>query len=302
MNADEFVKLNESLGHKVVRTQNHAWLFRDDMSVLSLPTLENSFPSKKELDEIFSLKAKVILFKTELAIKNCFEYVFIGNEYGIECFESKIRNQIRKGLRECTISDINKEDMIVSAFNINCQTLEKHGRKVNYLDNYAAWRDYANTLMRQEDVYIKGAWVEGELAAYAVFIKVCNKYYIYHPFMDKKFSTSCPMNALLYTFINEVLEREGEINISYGLSSYSEKSGLDKFKKAMMFTEQGCTRVVLLGWLPQLLINNITYSAIKILINSKILKPSIGPRFKYILNNKRVLREYINLFGVDKHG
>ena len=297
MTADEFAELNKSLGHRVEYTQNHSWIFRDDKSVLSLPTLEDAFPSKAELNSLFYLGAKIVLFKTDLSIKNSYEYVFTGKTYGIECFESKIRNQIRKGLKDCTIANVTMDDMTGCGFNINRQTLEKHHRSVDYLDDKAKWTNYIATLMQYKDVYIKGAYVGGILAVYVVFIKVCNKYYIYHPFMDKQFSASCPMNALIFTFINEVLERESTIDVSYGLASYSEKSGLDKFKKGMLFREMQCTRVVQVNQLLRIMVNGATHKLFKILCKTANLKKSSMRKFEYVLDNKKTLNEYLRLYG-----
>jgi hypothetical protein len=297
MNSNDFVELNKNLGHRVVYTQNHAWMFRNDKSVLSLPTLEDVFPSKIELNRLLSLGAKIVLFKTALPDKNCYEYVFTGDTYSIEHFESKIRNQIRKGLKDCTIADVTMDDMKVRGFNINLQILEKHHRTVDYLDDKAKWTNYITTLMQHKDVYIKGAYIDNGLAAYVIFINVGNKYYIYHPFMDKQYSASCPMNALLYTFINETLDRERTIDISYGLASYSEKSGLDKFKKGMLFRESECTRVVVVSNLTRLLINKHTHKLLKFLFRTKIIKESIITKFEYLLHNEKILDEYLRLFG-----
>lgn len=297
MDANEFVELNKSLGHRVVYTQNLAWMFRDDKSVLSLPTLESVYPSKSEFKELFSLGSKIVLFKTELPAKNCHEYVFSGTAYGIELFESKIRNQIRKGLKDCTIADATMNDMAVSGLNINRKVLGQHQRSVDYLDDSAKWKNYISVLLQHKDVYIKGAYVGDDLAAYVIFIKVNSKYYIYHPFMDKQFSSSCPMNALLFTFINEVLGREGEIDVSYGLASYSEKFGLDKFKKGMLFRENECTRVAVVGDLVRISVNKYTLKLLKLLIRIGMIDGSVMPKFEYLLDNKEILKQYLCLHG-----
>lgn len=297
MNIDEFVELNKSLGHNVIRTQNHAWMLRDDKSVLSLPTLEDVFPSKRELEKLYSVGAKVIFFKTNLSTKNCFEYVFVGNEYGLDRFESKIRNQIRKGLKDCNIGEVTESEMIEKGFLINLKVLNNQQREVEYLDNSLKWKNYITTLMRHKDVFVKGAFVNGALVAYAIFLKVREKYYIYHPFMDKQYSNSCPMNAILYSFISEVLEREHKIDISYGLSSYSERRGLDKFKRGMLFQESECTRVVALSGIHRILINRQMHKLIKALVKINLVAEARQNQFNYLLDNNSLLKEYLSLHG-----
>ena len=294
MNTDEFVRLNESLGHNIIRTQNYAWILRGDKSALSLPTLEDVYPSKQELNKLFGLGVKAVFFKTNLPAKNCFEYVFSGEEYELNSFDSKIRNQIRKGLKDCTISEATENDMVENGFLINLQVLKKQHREVQYLDNKLKWKKYVATLMQHEDVFIKGAFVNSALIAYTIFLKVHEKYYIYHPFMDKKYSNSCPMNAIIYSFINEVLERERVIDISYGLSSYSEKHGLDKFKKGMLFKESQCTRVVAVNGILGVLINRKMHKLIKILVKINLVSEARLNQFCYLLDNKNILNEYLS--------
>ena len=150
------------------------------------------------------------------------------------------------------------------------------------------------------DVFIKGAYVNDVLVAYIIFIKVKNKYYIYHPFMDKEYSSYCPMNALIYSFINEVLDKEVTIDISYGLASYSEKNGLDKFKKGMLFTESECTRVVVVSRYLSLFINDFAHAIFKIFAKANVINESYVLKFEYLMNNKKILGEYLRLYGSKK--
>jgi hypothetical protein len=295
MTSHEFINLNVILGHTVIFSQNNGWLLRDDRSAISLPTLENINPTRLELRAIFSKGAKIITFKTDTITRNSYEYVFEGNSYGMEQFDSKARNQIRKGLKSCLVIDAALEDLIKEGYSINTQTLAKQERNVDYLGSKDKWIDYISKLQKHKDVYIKGAYAVNKLIAYTVFIKVLDKYYIYHPFMDRNHSALCPMNAIIYTFINEVLKNENAINISYGMASYAEKSGLDNFKKSMLFAEVECTRVTAINpWL-KLMVNRYGSKMIKLIAKTKLIDKSYVNKYEYLLANKYNYNEYIEL-------
>ena len=293
MNAEEFVNLNKSLGHVVVSSGTQTWLLREDRTALSLPTLENSYPGKDELQALFSQGVKIALFKTEMPFHNCYEYVYSGNSYSIEVFDSKIRNQIRKGLKECVITDATMADLVEQGHLINLEVLKKHHRSVDYLQNKSKWASYVASLAQNKDVQIKGAYIGQTLVAYCIFIKVSNKYYIYHPFMAKQYSSSCPMNAILFNSINEVLEKDGQIEISYGLASYTEKVGLDKFKRGMLFKEMDCTRITVLSPRIRWLINSLGLAGVKIAAKLNLVSAAAEEKYRYLLDSKKVYKYYV---------
>lgn len=292
MEIHEFVELNKKMGHRVVSTDNVSWLIRDDKTALSIPTLVDVTPSLSELEQVHKLGVRLISFKTQLANKNTFEYIFKGNSYNLDEFDSKIRNQIRKGLKSCVVKNAQLNDLVASGFKINQQTLARQQRSINYLVNKEEWQKYISVLSGYDDVVIKGAYVDGNLIAYAVFIKVLGKYYIYHPFMDHAFSASNPMNAILFDFINEVISADGEIEISYGLASYMEQKGLDKFKKGMLFTEVECTRIISIEPKIALLFNKIGLLIATILYNIRLIDREKFQKISYLVECRNFLKIY----------
>lgn len=294
MDAKEFVCLNESLGHMVVSTGTVSWLLRENRTALSIPTLENTSPSKEELNILFTKGARVALFKANIPFHNCYEYIFLGNNYSLNMFDSKIRNQIRKGLKECVVADVTVSNLVEQGYLINLAILNKHHRSVDYLQDKLKWTAYASTLAKSKDVHIKGAYINDQLVAYCVFIKVVNKYYIYHPFMNKNYSSSCPMNAILFSAINEIIEKEEQIEISYGLSSYAEKVGLDKFKKGMLFKEMECTRITVLSPHIRWLINPLGYVGVRTAAKLNLISASIEEKYRYLLDSKKSYKNYVS--------
>jgi hypothetical protein len=293
MNIEDFVLLNKELGHKILSFDNIDWLIRDDGVAFSLPSLEVFYPDVRSFKILFKQGVKLISFKTNIKIKNSFEYIFAGNDYNIEQFESKIRNQIRKALKSCTYRRPSINDLIETAFLINVKTMQRQKRFVKFLATSERWGKYIKILYNREDVEILGAYVNNELVAYSVFIKILDKYYIYHPFTNLEYSSYCPMNGILFNFINHILKEESDIQISYGLASYSDKPGLDKFKKGMLFTEVPVSRITVMDTFYNIIVNRYVYKLLCIINTFK--KIATLEKFDFLIKSKLDLKEYYKM-------
>lgn len=292
MKTDEFVCLNRELGHNIISFNGYHWMKKNDGIAISIPSLEIIFPTRSNFMYLFKKGVKIISFKTDLGHYNSFEYVFYGNEYYIEHFDSKTRNQIRKSLKSCVFSRPQLSDLVDTGFEINVATLTRQGRFIDYLGIKDLWTQYITNLYNARDVFILGAYYDKLLISYSLFIKINEVYCIYHPFINLEYSSYCPMNGILFTFINETIKSEGQIKISYGLASYIDKPGLDKFKKAMMFVEEPITRISVINPLFSLFINKITKAAIELVVILRIKDESLIKKFEYLLESKHWLKEY----------
>lgn len=300
MTNQEFINFSKELGHRIIQTRSCHWIFRDNSYALSFPTLDTVFPTQEELSDVFNNNINFLLFKTDIKQHNSAEYLFEGNNYGLEVFDSKIRNQIRKGLKTCVVKNADLDSMKKRGLEINQQTLGKHNRNVSYLGNRLEWENYISKHYHQPDVFIKGAYVDDTLVAYVIFVKVAERYIIFHPFMDMNYSSSNPMNALLYSFINEVISRERQISISYGLASFSEKVGLDKFKKGMLFYEKPVTRVPVVKPIYKLFINNFTKILLQSLIRMELATKSKLDVLDYLIRSKKLPEAYYEYLNMNR--
>ena len=275
MNKEAFVKLNKDIGHDIITINNISWIVRKDKTCVPVLSLEKYKIDKTYVELLFSkTKIKVINFVTSSNLKsNSAEYVFCGERYTIENFSSKVRNQIRKGLKSLVVKRPQLNDLVVDGLRIDHLTLEKHKRYVDFLSDKVVWEKYISILYEKEDVTPLGAYYEGKLVGYILYMKVEEKYYIYHPFIDRNYSALCPMNILLYTFITNVIDKEGKIEISYGLESVHKMTSLDHFKKGMLFSMVPVSRLTLIN--PQfnwLLFNVFSQNIVCLLSKIKFLR------------------------------
>lgn len=296
MNANNFVELNKRLGHSVKVVGDYSWLVRKNATALSLPSLEDIYPTINNVKQLRK-EVRTAIFKTNIEKKNSYEFIFEGNSYDISEFSSKVRNQIRKGLKSCFIKKPSLVDLLERGLFLNRETLKRHKRGVKYLQDESQWCSYIGVLYEEPDVIIRGAYHEDKLIGYVIFILVNNKYYIYHPFMDKEYSSYYPMNTILFEFINEIIKKDGCIYISYGLSSFLEKEGLDHFKKGMLFKQIECTRVLIMNRFLDFIVNGFTLKVVKIFRDMKLLSDTVYSKFLYLHEGKKGLIEYIKYYS-----
>ncbi len=290
---DEYITLNNKLGHQILRTDSISWIIREDKTSVSCPQEISIFPSKDNIKRLLKQGIIVISFRTDLSEKNYFEYIFQGTSYDLNDFDRKTRNRIKKGLNSCQVKSAALTDLLSEGLNINQQTTDRQEREESMLTNKLQWEKYISTLYNEEDVHIKGAYVDNLLIAYAIFIKIENKYYIYHPYMKREYSSFCPMNAIYFSFINEILMSEDDIQISAGLSSYIDKKDLDRFKTNMRFEKIPCSRVLVVSSKIAPFINSLGYWFIQQAEKIKIVNPRFLGQYEILLKNKHLFKLYL---------
>ena len=293
MNTEDYLAFNRELGHKIIVTDSCAWIYYGTEYVHSFPQLDNVHPNHNDFSQVFQQNVNLLLFKTDTGFFNTQEYIFSGDSYDLALFDSKIRNQIRKGMKSCIVRDADFDTLSKRGLEINVSTLVRHKRSVEYLDNKDRWETYISKFLNRRDVYVKGAYVDDNLIGYIIFLQVKGKYIILHPFMDHSFSSLNPMNAILFTFINETISKEGSIEVSYGLASYTEKSGLDKFKRGMLFTSRPATRIVVMRPPLMWLLNGATRYCLSFLAKTKLIRMDLIEKVNYLVASKDDYKKYL---------
>ena len=292
MTGQEFIELQKNMGIDVINTKTMSWVHMQNKYAVASPSVEYSYPINEDIKEILSNKnIWFAIFVSEHTTPNTAEYLFEGDDYSIEKFHSKIRNQIRKSLKSCTIKKPTKDDLVKYGFEINNEILGMHQRSVDYLIKLDKWKKYIDALYDARDVYVYAAYVDEEFAAYVFFIKVNDKYYIYHPFATRRFSKQAPMNGLLYTAINDFIEKDKHVTVTYGLASFFTMSGLDKFKKGMLFTEKKMSRVTVLDDKISFFFNKPIHYLFKKLTFIPIID-SLYEKYNILYESSRLYQDY----------
>lgn len=245
MTVENIVEIYRNCGFKFSKFQGNYYMHRG-LIKYSFPTLMD-IPINYLNSNILKWKFPLTIFKTNVKVKNAYEYILETSDYRIEKFSSKTRNQIRKSLKDCEFKKPPLSDLLKYGLIINKQTLGRQGRDDKFLTSKSRWHKYIKSFYNNDEVIFLGAYSHNILIAYIIVYEVNDKFTILHPFSDRNHSSSNPMNGLLFTLINELLNTRNYIKISYGLESVNLLPGLNKFKSSMLFQKMSTTRIFLIN-------------------------------------------------------
>jgi hypothetical protein len=245
MNIDEIASIYSTCGFSISKI-NGSYFLRRGFINYSFPQVID-VPFNNDNLKAIRWKYLISIIKTRAKVKNTYEFILDTNDYNISKFDSKKRADIRKSLRDCVFKRPSLDDLIQFGLPINQQTLAKQGRKDKHLNESIHWKRYITTFYSQENILILGAYLDGKMVGYITVIKINGEYHIIDPYYDFKAAPSAPTQGLIFTLVNQVIEKEGSIIIFYGVESFSPLPSLNKYKQSMLFKRVPATRVYVLN-------------------------------------------------------
>jgi hypothetical protein len=123
------------------------------------------------------------------------------------------------------------------------------------------------------------------MVAYVLVLVILNKIVLYHPFMDREYSKSYPMNALIFSAITETRKKVGPLQISYGLGSFWNIDTLDHFKIRMGFEKIPRLRITLFKGLRNCALNKTLSRVFNV---APILNRKIGQKYQRLVGEKEL--------------
>ena len=181
-------------------------------------------------------------------IKNTYEFILNTDKYTLDQFKRKTRNRIKKSLKNCLFQRPELQDMLNYGYEINKQTLKMQRRKDKSLTDFKLWKNYVESLYSHDNIEILGAYYNNRMVGYLIAFELDGEYSFFNAFIDRKDSEiTSPMNGLLYVMINQLIEKNGSINISYGLEPFENLTELERFKLSMLFEKVPSTRAYIIN-------------------------------------------------------
>jgi hypothetical protein len=245
MNLHDLVLLYQESGFTINKFGANYYLNRGFINY-SFPQLSD-IQLDKSLLNLLKWKSILTVIQTDLRFRNTHEFILETDRYDIEGFNCKVRNRIRRSLRDCTFRRPSLADLLLNGLEINRQNEARHKTHHRMLTNKEKWARFITSFYTDEHVYILGAYINDEMIGYIMAYKYLGKYILVNPYFNYKACCSGPMNGLLYTLINKLIEKEGTIKISYGLESFVPLPRLNNFKYSMLFKRVPATRLLLIN-------------------------------------------------------
>jgi hypothetical protein len=245
MNLNDLVILFQSSGLNVYKKGDCHFHNRGVVNY-SFPLLENASISQ---EIISSLKWKFLItvIKAESCRKNTYEYILKTDDYSIRRFKRKVSNRINKSLNVCTFIRPSLEDLINYGLTINRKALKmQYNRKDRSLTSYNGWKKQATSFYNNKDVIILAAYENQKMSGYIITCEYMGRYFNHLMHYDRDMASSCPIQGLLFTLINNIISEKGSIEISDGIESYKNQPELKRFKINMLFERIPSTRVYII--------------------------------------------------------
>jgi hypothetical protein len=219
----------------------------------------------KNLITSLSWKYLISVIFTDSVRKNAIEFILNTTDYSLDRFGRKIRNRISKSLKSCTFKRPELDDLLKFGLLINRQTLRLQHRKDKTLSSQKIWCKYITTLYSEPDFIILGAYFQDRMVGYVVALELEGSYNMLHANIDRQDSeTTSPMCGLIYTLVNQIIEKEGSICLSYGLDQFTHIGELSRFKRNMLFKQIPVSRVYIINPMLLLLFSTIIFIIIQV--------------------------------------
>ena len=287
MNAEIFAEWMRRQGHHVIRTKSSFWYDAGTRVLQAFPYHWIIQPSKQELRElmfkhgILTLRYSAPLESAEGIVSY---HITLDPPYSMDMLTTKVRNRLRKGLRECLVEKIPLKMLATEGWKLQRNTLERQGR----LDSMhqAEWEKMCIAADGLDGFEAWGAFVDDQLAASILMCCIDNIYYILFAQSHSDYLKLYVNNALFYTASCDALARKGAAGIFGALHSLDAPESVSEFKLRLGFSAKPVRqRVVFHPWAAPFS-NSMTHTVIAKL---QKLKPN-----KYILDKAEgMLRFYL---------
>jgi hypothetical protein len=225
------------------------WVASADRVVRRLPAFDLSVADQAEVDRALAatggLIASYVMEPTSGHPANSSLYLCDDHNYSLRQRASAMRRNVRRAMRELSISLLSPGDVMAHGERAFCDTRRRNG-----LDDgtRAGFRGYFRQTLSRPGRACLGAWKNGQLAAFVTIARVDDWVEVVGSFSMSSMLRYRPNDALLFTTLSHYLSRPDCRLVSYGLSSVQPdcSPGLHRFKLKVGFRPKRVRRAFLL--------------------------------------------------------
>ena len=272
---EEYCSVLKKTGYEVRIVDNVAWYNVAPMVFTTVDPCACIDSSKLRLKTVLAKKGVVARFTCrEGQGRSSYRLQVSNKSYDLTSLKQKSRNQTKRGLENFEVGPLSVDDARNEGERLFIETLERQGRKVPS-SLKESWDIYYEAAKKCGCIDIWGARRDGELGALLIAWRMNGTANITILRSSKSLLKFYPNNALIYSYIRNVLTG-GVVNaVSIGLESIQGgMSGLDSFKLGMGFNKEPIEQRVELRW-P--LSNRLIFSGLKKMVTfTNYCKPGVN--------------------------
>ncbi len=299
MKIEEFVSINRALGHTIKKVGDYYFRSQHDTGfpfpVYSAFPIEKKVDVNRRLARVLSWRFLITQVIFKLPKKDIHEFVLTTDNYEIEQFSKNARKSIRKALRVFSTRKPSMEGLLNEGFVINKQTCERQSRTDERMVDYNKWSQYVKAIYDSSSFTILGAYLENRMVGYLVVYELEGKFQTDGAFIDRNYTGGAsPMKTLLFTCMNNLVIKYGNVTLSYGYHRFFRPTSLTTFKENMLFQKYSYAKGYIVNPLLLLGLNMTVFIMIKIL-KRKSFKQKLGKEIVYLYQGHRRLKEALRL-------
>jgi hypothetical protein len=228
-------------GMQIVEDEGCYWVEKRNHFWESAPSHRRVSLSPAMAIKLFALGAFAIRYTCPDNVGTpTFEYVWDDKQYGLGSLHKDAKRNVRKNMAVCSFRPVQFELLAREGCAINRDVYARQHRQPDFQTNQSKWKAYIETCATLPFVEAYGIFHREKLCGYSLVLFVDDYCYTFHPYAHSDYLKFCPMNVLIYSLVQDVLQRPGVSCISYGVESYTPRPTLERFKIAM-----GCRKRIL---------------------------------------------------------
>jgi hypothetical protein len=205
------------------------------------------------------------------------EYIWDNKEYGLDSLHKDAKRNVRKNMAVCQFKPIDFEFLKRYGYAINQNVYSRQNREGDFQTDQKQWKIYLETCAGLPFVEAYGIFIGDELCAYSMALFVDDYCYTFHPYAHSDYLKFYPMNVLIFSLVQHILQRPDVSCVCYGVESYTPRPTLERFKIAMGCRKRALRRQIVVHPLLRPTLSNpgawLTQKALQ------YLKPSLAENF-----------------------
>ena len=296
MNASNFAEWLRRQGHRVVRTQSTYWHDQGPRVYQAFPYHWLIDPSEEELGRFLRQHRGIALrYSTPVEAKEgqlSYHAVYDEGPYELELLSKWSRKNVRRGLRNCSVTRISFERLATEGWALQRDTLDRQGRDVEI--DQEVWRNRCLSAGDLSGFTAWGALVEGRLAASVITFQMSDCVYMLYQQCHSECLREHVNNALSFVVTQAELNDPAVKSILYGLHSLDAPASVDVFKFRMGYRPKEVRqRVVCHPWLKPFF-NHGSHAVLGWLARKQPHKPTITKAegmLRFYLEGKKPLAQ-----------
>ena len=238
MNADIFAEWLVSQGHSVVRTTSSYWYDKSSQVYQAFPYHWLIQPTEEELIDLLRKKRAIALrySKPIDSIPGCISYHAIYDEpsYTLDGLDRRSRQNIRKGLNNCSVEPISFERYAKDGWLLEKDTLDRQGRRTR--QSQETWHRNCMAAADLPGFEVWGALVDDRLAATLFIFQMEDCCEMIFQQCHRDYLNLRVNNALTFVVTQTMINRPNIKSIFYALHSLDAPCSVDEFKFRMGYT------------------------------------------------------------------